>query len=747
MLEIRKIRLSGSILTTAAFVLSAAAGFCLSAAETVGVASFADISLAGASGVFSSAAVLLGSIVRSLISGNIGKNIVKIAAMIIIVIAKLFLDTEASPKSSGIITASAVLVSGTAVSVILGEVLRKLFFYIFYGAVAGLTSYAATYIFLGLKKQLVVNLSGRSGCAYAIVYITFISSLCAVRLPLINIGIIAGTGITLLASYYYKNIGGVLCGALTACGAFLASGETGMTVVLLPASGLMTGYLHRQKPFTTAAFFSSLSFVLMILTGITRNNAEIMLNIICGSGVFMLIAPHYSDKWVSTGADSASVLPEIINARMSFLSDSIGTVRTESGRIAEALEENIRKTGDVNKISCRVCNTCFRKKVCWDTERETTARAFHKVMHSPETAAESFPYELEACLKKHELSREFSRFSRERMTSKILRMRSVGGQQILSEQIKITEEIIRSAGEKIDVRYSEPISRQITKKLERYGISPRKTIAYFNSYNRLIIELYFLTTEAPDSTVRLCDLAADELEISLDISGPAYSGREVRFRLFEKPQYSLEVYGASLCAEGSDMNGDTSTVFTDGTGIGYVILSDGMGSGKSAALESRIVVRMFRKLINSGVNCDSAIRLINSIMVSKSGDESFATLDAVRIDLDSCGLTVIKSGASATLIRHRGGILKVCSPTFPIGIYEQSDIFLSRYNFEDGDMIVMFSDGIDESEYGYIKELLLNGNDVKKIVTDICGKASEYNPNVHGDDVTVIGIRVAKRTA
>ena len=60
-------------------------------------------------------------------------------------------------------------------------------------------------------------------------------------------------------------------------------------------------------------------------------------------------------------------------------------------------------------------------------------------------------------------------------------------------------------------------------------------------------------------------------------------------------------------------------------------------------------------------------------------------------------------------------------------------------------MAVMFSDGIDESEYSYIKELLLAGDNVKNIVNEICSKARVYNPSARSDDITVIGIRVTRR--
>ena len=112
------------------------------------------------------------------------------------------------------------------------------------------------------------------------------------------------------------------------------------------------------------------------------------------------------------------------------------------------------------------------------------------------------------------------------------------------------------------------------------------------------------------------------------------------------------------------------------------------------------------------------------------------------IDLDDCGLTVIKSGAAATIIRHRDSVLKITSPTFPIGIYETSEVFVRDCEFESGDIIIMFSDGISENAYPFVKELLLGGSDIKHIVEEISGKAQIFNPGIHSDDVTVIGVRV-----
>lgn len=734
---------NGTLSRAGAFIASIAGGFFLSGANIAGTASFANISLCGAVSLPSAAAVLAGSIIRYLITGSVPKSMVHIAAMVMCVIYKMFFESRSEAKYCGICTAVSVFVSGAAVSAIIGELLFKMLFYAFYGLIAGFAAYSAALIFENLRHDLVLDLSTNLSCAYAVIYTIIIASLCSIEIPYINIGIILGTAVTVTAAYHYRYVGGVLCGALTVCGAFLTSSSCGMSVVMLPAAGLLTGYLYKQKAGVAAGFFVGISFVFMILTGVSAGSVGQLINMIGGTIVFLAVSPAFSDKWVVIGS-SSEALPNIIGSRMSFLANSIETVRQESGKISEVLARGAEKSDEIEINSAEVCTNCHKRLACWYNSYDITRRGFKKMSELVEITKDNFPYELEDCLHKEELIKAFEKSTREKMTAKLMSLRFAESQRLLFEQIKIIEEIVEAAGERIDVRYSEPISKMILEKLTKYSFNAKNVIAYYNSQNRLLVELYFSYAEAPKNCVRICDLIADELKLSLDYIEPINSGKEVRIRVFERPAYTLEAYGASLCAENSGETGDTSAVFSDGTGISYVILSDGMGSGRAAAIESRMVVAMFKKLISSGVNYPSAIKLINSIMLTKSEEEAFATLDAVRIDLDTCGFTIIKSGASATLVRHRGQVMKISSPTFPIGVIEETNAFAHSYDFEENDIIIMFSDGINENEYQFIKELLLGNDDLKYIVDEICAKADLFNSNLRQDDITVIGLRVTK---
>lgn len=704
--------------------LSAVGGFALSGSSIGGVASFADISLCGAFPLPYSAAAFIGALMRCIISDSVGRSIVKLAAMTMIIAAKMFTERSNKPAICGIITAVSIFISGAAVSVLIGEFSEKLLFYAFYGAVGGFVSTSLNRLAASLKSRKVIDLSGASGCAYGIVYIVFTASLCSVRLDAVNLGIITGAAFTLGAAFFYRSLGGIVVGALSAAGALFASAELGTTAAMLPLAGFLAGFLNRRRIVASALFFALSCFMLCVLTGAAAE-MQMTLSIICGVSLFVAAAPHYSDKWVSAAEASGGESADVNASKKNFLSDVIEAVRLDSGRIAAALAAVHKNDVSDKDTAKKICGDCYRRSIC---------------RLDYESAEEIMPILPEDCSNRQKIAEELEKNMRGRIADQLMRLRFSDDRELLNEQLKIMGELVRSTAERADMRFSASKSRDVSEYLRDRGMKPLRVEAYYNSANRLIVEIYFDNGEIPESTERICDLASDCLEIELISAPKVNSAKETRISLYEPPAYSVEIFSAGSRA--AEVSGDSTAVFSDGEGVKYIVLSDGMGTGKNAAVDSHMVIGMFRKLICGGMEFSSAVRLINSVMVTKSRDESFATFDSVRLDLDRCVMTSIKSGAASTIIKKGGDVIKISAPTFPIGITGQAEIYTTQYELEADDMIIMFSDGIGENAHLFIKELLLGGGDIREIVRSVAKKASVFNSSARPDDVTVIGIKI-----
>ncbi|MBQ4353469.1 MAG: SpoIIE family protein phosphatase [Clostridia bacterium] len=141
--------------------------------------------------------------------------------------------------------------------------------------------------------------------------------------------------------------------------------------------------------------------------------------------------------------------------------------------------------------------------------------------------------------------------------------------------------------------------------------------------------------------------------------------------------------------------GDGIVSFETG-GKQYMILSDGMGSGREAAVTSSVVISLLERLIRAGADMESALKMLNGI-VRCTGRECSATVDIAQIDLVTGEARFVKSGAAPSFILRDGSIFRLQSKTVPIGIIRALDAEMITFTVEEGDTVVMVSDGAARS--------------------------------------------------
>ena len=194
------------------------------------------------------------------------------------------------------------------------------------------------------------------------------------------------------------------------------------------------------------------------------------------------------------------------------------------------------------------------------------------------------------------------------------------------------------------------------------------------------------------------------------------------------------------------VNGDSVSVFNGGEGFMYGLISDGMGSGKNAALSSRLTVLLTEKLLSAGNQKDLTIEMINSMLISKS-DECFASVDLFEADLITGKASFIKAGAAPSFVVRNGKLFKIQSSTVPAGIIESINSEQTKFDMESGDYILMLSDGIISTfeEGAWLLEIIgaeQNLRDPKNLLNQILREAARKNSRK--DDMSVLFMKVAE---
>lgn len=152
------------------------------------------------------------------------------------------------------------------------------------------------------------------------------------------------------------------------------------------------------------------------------------------------------------------------------------------------------------------------------------------------------------------------------------------------------------------------------------------------------------------------------------------------------------------------------------------------------------------EFLESGFDKDISIKLINSVLVLKSLDESFSTLDMCVIDLYDAYAEFIKIGAVATFIKKDKIIDTIHSTSLPVGIFNNVDMEISKRKLKENDLIVMITDGVIDSNENlvekekWVENILKNykGGTPQEIANYILKKAKENSGDYVKDDMTVL---------
>lgn len=252
------------------------------------------------------------------------------------------------------------------------------------------------------------------------------------------------------------------------------------------------------------------------------------------------------------------------------------------------------------------------------------------------------------------------------------------------------------------------------------------------------------------------DEIADTLSLALSVRLEK-SGEVRRFgrdgggvlELCEEKRYALSSVVRSASKQGEDYCGDCFSLFENGDGRAFAIISDGMGSGREAAAMSELSVGFMKNMLSLGRMNRDILQMLNSCLKSRcdgSARECAATLDLMELDLVGGRAVFYKCGAAPSYIYRGGRLFKLRSRTMPLGILEETDARVLDIELNGGDVVVMMSDGVTggEEDCPYLFDLLRQNIETAgaERVAELILKYARTHSN---DDVTVAVLRVEEK--
>lgn len=415
-------------------------------------------------------------------------------------------------------------------------------------------------------------------------------------------------------------------------------------------------------------------------------------------------------------------------------------------QLAKAFDDGIEKNGQLTKddglaamqaSAALVCDNCSRCNLYADSEKEDSyylyylLRAFEQKGHID---FEDMPQMFQSgCRKKEDYLAQLNRSLGRATMNLSWKNRFLESRDAVISQFRELSVILEEFSHQIDR------ARDIT---DEYEYILKK---YFKRYhvalgNLLLLEYEngqkeaFLTARTTNGR---CITSKDAALIMGEVMdgtrwSPAKDSRSIITKQYETVRFLEEggyrmLYGASrIPKKGEKYSGDNYT-FCESPGNQVVMsLSDGMGSGETAARESKQVVELTEQLLETGFSPRAALKLVNTVLLLAGPEQHPATLDLSCIDLHTGVLEAMKLGAVPTFIIGEEGVEIMEAGEVPMGILSGVEPVLMSRKLWEGDRIVMVSDGVLDA---------LPGDDKEQAMQQYLESVEEMGPQELADQV------------
>lgn len=268
--------------------------------------------------------------------------------------------------------------------------------------------------------------------------------------------------------------------------------------------------------------------------------------------------------------------------------------------------------------------------------------------------------------------------------------------------------------------------------------------------NRFIVEIYLTRLLENTKLEQIAEILTNILKEPIVLNAEATVGKKIVYLSDDK--YIMAIGMAQETKNNSKQSGDSILNIRLKDGKYLVAISDGMGSGKEAKNSSNQTLRLLENLLVSGFDKKASLDLINNALMNQN-KETFATLDIAIVDLYEGNVEFIKSAACPTYIKKNKRVQMIKSNSLPTGILEESKLETFDKDINDGEIVVLCSDGILDSNVEYknkelwIKYLLedIETTNTQKIANLILEESVDNNYGIAKDDMSVVAFKFRQK--
>jgi sigma-B regulation protein RsbU (phosphoserine phosphatase) len=191
-----------------------------------------------------------------------------------------------------------------------------------------------------------------------------------------------------------------------------------------------------------------------------------------------------------------------------------------------------------------------------------------------------------------------------------------------------------------------------------------------------------------------------EVADRLSLKGELEVAREIQLAMLPSGTYTVgnvEICGVTRPA--NTVGGDFYDVLTLRDGRIIVTIGDVAGKGSPAALLMALLLAVMRTLVDEELDPPSLVERLNVQICRHSPSSRFITLFYAVFNPSTGSLTYVNAGQNPPLIRRRNGRYERLGGTgVALGMFDHSVFGAVETMLDEGETLVLYSDGITEAE-------------------------------------------------
>jgi stage II sporulation protein E len=297
---------------------------------------------------------------------------------------------------------------------------------------------------------------------------------------------------------------------------------------------------------------------------------------------------------------------------------------------------------------------------------------------------------------------------------------------------------------------------QIRKALENLGLSISEVTIICLDEGKIEIEMLHQFVKGFDECRKLIapllsDITGETIVVKRERFGADVDGYyTVTFG--SARGFEIETGVAGAAKGGELLSGDSYSTVELSNGKFALALSDGMGNGWRANGESQAALSILQQLLESGMDEKLAIKSVNSVLLLRSQEEMFATIDLALVDLNNARTTFMKIGSTPSFIKRGNEVISISAHNLPAGILQEIDVDLITFELLPGDTVVMMTDGIYDAPGHHINKERWMQKLLREIESDnpqhfadlVLERVVRHHNGAIQDDMTVVVARIEK---